>query len=137
MLRRIAVLSLAYAVLLSPAFANEDFCGDAESCKEMSVFNRSAALVTSVTITQEKTNGDCVIDKRTFSKNLNGVGGESMDGDGFTIQANSTCKYKIKYKTTSGCTGDKTGHFTPKGISTNKNYAELTGACGSLKVKVR
>lgn len=131
----IALISVATLTPLSAmASADKDFCGERTACQDMGVYNRSAALVTSVTITQEQTDGACTEDKRTFTQNLSGLGGANMDGDGFTISANSSCRYKVKFKTTSGCTGDKSNHMEPSDFST-KNYIELVNGCGTLKAK--
>ncbi|MEM7329377.1 MAG: hypothetical protein AAF437_11595 [Pseudomonadota bacterium] len=117
------------------AFAESDFCGSDNECQNMGVYNRSAALVTSVVITQEKTDGACALDERTYSQNLTGVGGANMDGDGFTVSVSPNCQYKIKFKTTSGCTGDKTTHLTPSNFENGKQYVELKGGCGSLDTR--
>ena len=130
-----AMTGAVAAGLSGAAFADGDFCGDAGSCRDMGVYNRSAALVTSVVITQEKTDGACTLDERKFTKNLNGLGGENMDGDGFTVSANTKCKYKIKFKTTSGCTGDKTAHMKPGNFAENKTYVELKNGCGTLDTR--
>jgi hypothetical protein len=136
MLQRLALLATLTAAISMPAIADSDFCGNAPSCQDFSVYNRSAALVTSVLITQEKTDGACITDERTFTQNLNGIGGANMDGDGFTVSANTSCKYKVKFKTTSGCAGDKTNHMAPSDFAT-KNYVELVNGCGTLKAKKR
>ena len=133
----LAAIGAVAVFCAGPAYANKDFCGNADTCQEMGVYNRSSALVTSVVITQEKTDGACIYDKRTFSKNLSGTGGDNMDGDGYTITANTTCKYKIKFKTTDGCTGDKTTHMTPSNFANGKYYVELKGGCGSLNAKTQ
>lgn len=132
--RTLAAATLTVA-LAGTALADSDFCGDAGSCQEMGVYNRSAALVTSVVITQEKTDGACTLDERTITQNLTGISGNNAEGEGFTINANTNCQYKVKFKTTSGCTGDKTTHMTPKNFENGKNYVELKGACGSLNAK--
>ena len=138
--KSLATLAAASAVTVfcsGAAFANKDFCGDAGTCQDMGVYNRSAALVTSVVITQEKTDGACDYDQRTFSQNLSGTGGDNMDGDGYEITANTNCKYKVKFKTTDGCSGDKTTHMSPNDFANDKNYVELKGACGSLDAKTK
>lgn len=123
------------AMLAGAAHANSDFCGEAKNCQDITVNNRSAALVTSVKITQEKTDGDCTLDERNFSQNLNGLAGSDMQGDSITRQVNTDCKYKIKYKTTDGCTGDKTTHLSPSDFAKGQSYTELKGGCGGLKTK--
>lgn len=135
MLSITAFSSVIATALAGAAFANSDFCGDATTCQDITINNRSAALVTSVKVTQEKTDGACALDDRNFSKNLNGMGGENVDGDYFSLSVNTSCQYKIKYKTTDGCTGDKTTHLTPDNFKKGKTYTELRGACGSLKTQ--
>ncbi len=129
-----ALIGLSSA-LCGTALANSNFCGEATNCQDITINNRSAALVTSVKVTQEKTDGACSYDERNFSQNLNGLGGENMDGDFIELQVNTDCKYKIKYKTTDGCTGDKTTHLTPGNFAAGKSYTELKSACGSLTVR--
>ena len=135
MLKQLSLLCLGATAFTGAASANSDFCNGATKCMYINVANRSAALVTSVKVTQEKTDGACSYDERNFSQNLNGAGGENMDGDSFRLKVSTTCKYKIKFKTTNGCTGDKTTHLTPKKFAEGQGYAELKYGCGTLNAR--
>ena len=139
MFKKLFTLTLASsalaATLSGAAYANSDFCGEAKNCQNIRIHNRSAALVTSVKVTQEKTDGACALDERNFSQNLNGMGGANFEGDSFLLNVNTDCKYKIKYKTTDGCSGDKVTHLSPGNFAAGKNYSELLYGCGTLKAK--
>ena len=90
-----------------------NFCTDDGKCVEVFVQNKAAATVTSVKIKQQSGPNDCVSgEENTISGNLAG-GTPGFPGEGVWFNVDPMCKYKIVFKTTSGCTGDKTTHFYP------------------------
>nr|WP_070958944.1 hypothetical protein [Hyphomonas sp. Mor2] len=126
-------LSASFAIALAicgATSAGDSFCISGGTCTQMTIENVSAALVTSVKIEQHTTDGACQYADSTFSQNLNGMFGESYD-----VSVNSKCKYKIKFHTTSGCSGDKTTHITPGNFDDRETTAQLKGNCGTLKTK--
>ena len=132
---RTGIAAALAAAVCGTAMAEDNFCSEGDSCIEVEIHNRSAALVKSVKIEQHTTDGACEYSDNTFSQNLSGTGGDNMEGDSFMVDLDKSCKYKIKFKTSSGCTGDKTTHLTPEDFADSKSLAQLRGACGSLKVK--
>lgn len=117
-----------------PALAQDNFCRDATACARLQIKNQSAVVVKSVKITQEKTGDACDEVKNTYTQNLAAVGGgqTGMKGESFKISVYPTCKYKIQFRTTSGCTGDKTTHMAPEDFTNGKTTAALQDGCGSL-----
>jgi hypothetical protein len=132
-LRLIAPVALALAAM-GTASAEDAFCSDGDSCSEVTVYNHSMALVTSVKIEQHTTDGACEYSDNTYTANLSGTGGDDWGGDAFDVSLNKNCKYKFKFNTTSGCKGDKTTHMTTGNFADGKSVVQLKGACGSLKV---
>lgn len=128
-------LSGVIIAMAGPAAAQASFCGVDQTCLGLKVINNSSALVTSVKLTQESTSGACTKDARRVTRNLAGIAGGSGGGGGesFTIGVNTACQYKVKYKTTSGCTGNKTAHMTVKKFAAGQTYVDLSGSCGSLE----
>nr|WP_070958942.1 hypothetical protein [Hyphomonas sp. Mor2] len=121
--------SLLLALTLSSAAnAEANFCGINGDCADITIKNISSALVTAVKIEQHTTDGACKYADNNYSQNLSGWSEES-----FEVALNVNCKYKIKFKTTSGCSGDKTTHLTPENFAAGKEKVQLEGACGSLK----
>ena len=111
---------------------SEDGCADAET---VFIENNAAATVTSVNITQEKSAASCEKVKKTVSRNV--AGGTGMDpGQTFRISVNPIGKYKVVYKTTKGCVGDKTTHIKPSDFAASRNTVKLLNACGTLNAKV-
>jgi hypothetical protein len=106
------------------------FCDSGSSdCKDIYAKNGSAALVTSVNVTETGTG--CSGEKKVHEANLVG----SL-GDYFKIKARKTCNYVITYKTTSGCTGEKSVKIIPNKMTEGKDVAKLGGSCGTLNTKV-
>ena len=132
MLKNITLLVLMAGAISPPGFANTEFCTYLDECSEIKIQNSSSALVTSVVITQEKTGGKCALDERTVSQNLTGG---TTSSESFKILANARCQYKVQFKTTNGCTGDKTTHMRTAQLEKGLSSVALKGACGSLKVK--
>lgn len=128
------------AILATSAFAglahseSASFCNiDEANCVEAQIENVAAVTVTSVIITQEQGKKSCEGGvEKTISQNLKG-GTKLTPGDKATFYANSICKYKLKFKTTNGCSGDKTTHIKPSNFYQNEKVAKLTGGCGTLK----
>lgn len=135
MLLKSLYLSLAALALSGPALASKNFCGEISDCRKIRISNEASVLVTSVTVTQQPTDGACTKDQRHYGQNLRSAN-KNLSADAFNIFVNPACKYKIKYKTTPGCIGDKTGYLTSQKFADLANYVALKKACGSLKVKV-
>lgn len=113
-----------------------NFCSSEEGiCTKAWVENASSALVTSVDITEE--HGDDSCDgglKKTQEQNMVG-GASAAEGAEFAFYAKKNCKYKIKFKTTDGCTGDKVQHLKPSDFADEYNVVKLINACGTLNAK--
>ncbi|MEM9572425.1 MAG: hypothetical protein AAF996_13255 [Pseudomonadota bacterium] len=119
------------------AHASEvDFCKEGEGgCLKAWVENQSSALVTSVDITEQYGADTCNGGlKLTQESNMVGGGGLS-EGASFAILLRKACRYKFKFKTTSGCTGDKVQHLEPEDFADEYNVVKLTKACGTLDAK--
>nr|WP_070958943.1 hypothetical protein [Hyphomonas sp. Mor2] len=125
---RFAASIAAGLATLGTASADYQFCNPGVTCKYIEIKNTSSALVTSVKIEQHTTDGACEYADATISQNLNGMYHESYD-----VAMSVSCKYKVKFHTTSGCSGDKTTHFTPDNFEDKKSGVLLKGACGTLK----
>lgn len=116
--------------------AAADFCQlDEPNCVKLYVKNVSSTTVKSVKITQEQGDKSCQAGvTKTIKQNLTG-GTDVAPGEKVKFYADKTCKYKVKFKTTKGCTGDKTTHFNSADFLSRNNVAQLNGACGTLKTK--
>lgn len=135
---RSLLLSTA-ALMASLGLANAEeasFCNiDEGNCVKAHLENVSSATITSTKVTQEAGKNACIggIEK-TISQNLTG-GTKLSPGEKVTFYVDKTCKYKVKFKTTSGCTGDKTTHLSSSDIQSGSNTARIEGGCGTLKTK--
>lgn len=128
------IAASAIAALSMPSAYAFDFCPSDANCVGLKVENNSGALVKQVRIDQEGTGGLCDKVTNTFSSNLSGmnVTGGNLRGESFTTQVYPQCQYKIKYGTTSGCSGDKVTHMKPSNFDSGKDLVQLIGACGTL-----
>lgn len=138
-MRTVPLFIVAALVAVSgPASAQMGFCEYGKTCTKVKIANDSSGLVKAVNITQKTTDGACDYKKIKHGDNLSGLGGGpgGLKGESFTIRLRTTCEYKIKYKTTSGCTGDKVAHITPEKFTAGKNAVSLSEACGTLKTNV-
>ncbi len=133
--RLIAMTALSLAAGGLAAAEDTNFCDGSEKCWDLSVENNSSVTVTKVKITQEKTDGACDKDERSYSQNLAGNAGSSTGGDTLELIVDKACKYKVKFSTTSGCTGDKVAHIGPKKFAENAETVELVGGCGTLAAR--
>lgn len=125
-------LCLISLALLGTAHANEDYCDPgSEGCKRLEILNDSSTTVTSTTIIQQPTDGTCAKDERIFTRNL------APYGNNFKIYVDTNCKYTFKFKTLSGCTGNKKGQITPQNFKDGHKKAVLKYDCGTLKAKSR
>lgn len=116
------------------AYASEvNFCdADEGGCTKAWVENRSSALVTAVNITEQHGDDSCEGGlKKTQEQNMVG-GARVAEGAEFAFYAKKICKYKIKFKTTSGCTGDKVQHLKPSDFEDGYFVVKLNNACGTL-----
>lgn len=140
----IPIRSVVSATLLSAALipltaglahAEVSFCTDDGNCVKAHLENVSSSTVTSTNITQEAGKNDCEGGiKKTVSQNL--VGGTKLTpGNKTVFYVDKRCKYKVKFKTTSGCSGDKTTHLSSADIREGNNVARIEGGCGTLKTK--
>ena len=124
----LSVLSIALAG--SAAAQVQDYCPPSGAdCRIVNISNWSGALVNKVNVIQQPTDGACTKDDRTINQEM----ARSVE---FLVRVNKACKYKIKFKTVSQCTGDKTAFFTPKKFSNGASEALLQGECSDLKTKV-
>ncbi|MEM9572427.1 MAG: hypothetical protein AAF996_13265 [Pseudomonadota bacterium] len=113
-----------------------NFCTTATNCKTIYVQNNAAVTVKKVNITQQKGDDSCESGlKKTVSRDMAGGTG-IIKGQSYNFSANPDCKYKVKFVTTSGCTGDKTTHVRRSDFEAGKNIVKLSGPCGWLKTKV-
>lgn len=112
------------------------FCQLAErNCIKLYAKNVSSATVKSVALTQEQGDKSCEAGlKKTIKKNLSG-GTDIAPGEKVTFYADKTCRYKVKFKTTKGCLGDKTTHIGAVDLRENRDTAVLKGGCGTLKAR--
>ncbi|MEL7108782.1 MAG: hypothetical protein AAGL99_05910 [Pseudomonadota bacterium] len=129
-----ALILMGILASAGTAHASEiNFCdSDEGGCIKAWVENRSSALVTAVNITEQ--NGDDSCDgglKKTEEKNMVG-GARVAEGAEFAFYAKKICKYKVKFKTTSGCTGDKVQHLKPSDFADGYYVVKLNNACGTL-----
>jgi len=113
-----------------------NFCIDADNCKTIYVQNNAAVTVKKVNITQQKGDESCESGlKETVKRDMAGGTG-FIKGQSYNFSAIPDCTYKVKFVTTSGCTGDKTTHFRRSDFEAGKNIVKLSGPCGWLKTKV-
>ena len=112
-----------------------DFCTTQTECFYAFVENDASVTVTSVNITQQDGTQSCDREEKTIKQDL--AGGTGMDpGQNAKWAANPVCRYKVVFKTTKGCTGDKVAHLKPSHMADNRNVVKLQGACGSLSAGV-
>lgn len=138
-LSAVLLASAGFALTAGSAHAAAvDFCNSEDGCSDaLTVYieNNASVTVTSVNITQEKGDASCQKVKKNVSRNS--AGGTGIEpGQSFRISVNSLCKYKVVYKTTKGCTGDKATHIGPSDFASLKETVKLKNACGTLKTKV-
>lgn len=133
----VAATTGAIALASPMASAQAGFCDGGDDCQVVKIKNSSSTTVISVNVTQQSTDGACEVDKRHYKENLSDmVGGPvGLNGESFSIGMLTTCKYKVKFKTTKGCAGDKVSHIGPKNFRNGKNAVKLDGGCGTLKTK--
>jgi len=113
-----------------------NFCDSEDNgCLKVWVENRSSALVTAVNITEQHGDDSCEGGlKKTQDRNMVGGAG-AAEGAEFSFRAKEICKYKVKFKTTSGCSGDKVQHLTPSNFEDGYHVVKLDNACGTLNAK--
>ena len=131
-----ALVATYFIAATNPASAEAaSFCANLNTCKNVYVENNASVTVLAVNITQEQGDSSCEGGvKKTVSRDL--AGGTGIDpGQSFKFSANAICKYKIAFKTTKGCTGDKVTHIGPKDFKKTFNTVKLQGACGTLNAK--
>ena len=130
-MRNKAILSLltSLAVLgTATAEIKTNFCQFDDDCTRVNLRNLATVVVKSVIVTQHATDALCQRDERTISENL-------PVQQSYSIRVDDSCSYHIKFKTTSGCAGDKKGKITPSNMSNGKNTVSLEGGCGTLNVR--
>ena len=110
-----------------------NFCtSETADCESIRIENQAPVTVTKVNLTQEKTDGACAKKEETISQNLSGTITGSF-GEFVLAKFDRSCQYKVKFVTTSGCTGDKTAHFKVGNFPLKYNAVVLKGGCGTLK----
>lgn len=133
------IASCVFGAALIAGAASADavnFCGAATDCKTIYVQNNAAVTVRKVNITQQKGDESCESGlKKTVKRDMAGGTG-IIKGQSYNFSAIPDCTYKVKFVTTSGCTGDKTTHFRRSDFEAGKNIVKLSGPCGWLKTKV-
>ena len=102
---------------------------ESDTCKSLKLFNRSNDTVKAINIIQQPNEAGCTKDERRYTKNLE-------DETIRLVTVNPTCKYKIRFKTSSRCSGDSTAYMTPRKFAENKNTVYLKGNCKNLKTEV-
>ena len=131
MLQKCVSISLFSLALIGSAAAQvEDYCPPSGAdCRIVNISNASGATVNKVNIIQQPTDGACAKDDRTVNQEM----APSVE---YQVRVNKACKYKVKFRTVSQCTGDKTAYFTPEKFSNGVSEALLRGECSDLKAKV-
>lgn len=118
-----------------PALAGgKDFCKKGDKfCVSVEIKNNASVVVKSVKISEAGPSGKRCSGNRTinYSRNL-------AKGKGYDVRLSGYCNYKINFKTTGGCAGDKKTFVEKHLISPTAGDLRtvfLDNACGSLKVK--
>ena len=127
----VAVL-VCVPVAAAVAQVKENFCVDDGSCRTVKVQNGSGATVLSVKVSQKDSSNNCPKDSRLVKKNLSGT--ISIGGANYDVKLRDECDYRIKFNTTSGCTGDKAVNYNE---DDTQKVVKLSGGCGSLKAAKR
>lgn len=130
----VALALIGIAAADSGTSGDTNFCPtgtkpESETCKTLKLFNRAGTTVKAVNVIQQPNEGACAKDERHYPENLG-------DEEILRITVNPACKYKIRFKTKSKCSGDSTAYMTPSKFADNKNTVLLHGKCESLKTKV-
>lgn len=131
----VAATTGAISLAVPVASAQAGFCDSGKDCRTVKIVNSASTVVTSVKITQQSTDGACETDERQYTQNLSATGGgpDGFSSQSFSIGMMTTCTYKVKFKTTKGCKGDKVAHIGPKQFRNGKNGVKLYRTCGTLK----
>lgn len=112
-----------------------NFCGSAkgtDNCVKVLVENDANVTAISVKIAQkEDTAASCAKLEKKHKDNLVGAG-LNDHGDYFTFFAKVGCSYRVTFKTTKGCGGDKVAKLTAKKIKKGQSRVVFSGNCGSL-----
>lgn len=115
MFKKTVFLSIAAFAVLGTANAvpKTSFC-EGNACTQVKIKSSATVVVKSVTVIQQTKNGKCTKEERKVSENLTA-------GQSYSIVIREDCNYKFKFKTTSGCTGDKSKTLTPEQQLNNKD----------------
>jgi len=136
MIKRIlpaALLPLLF-LLAAPSLAIArpvEFCGNG-SCQTIAIINRSSATVTRVKFRQfseQSWNTACPKLNKSRKKNM------GMN-DKFKVKLKTVCSYRITFKTTKGCTGNKVAYLTPDKMRDGYYAVALRRGCDDLKAMV-
>lgn len=130
----IALASSGLATAEVKTDANTNFCTTATqpeggTCKTLKLFNQSGVSAKAVNVIQQPNEAGCTKDDRRFTKNI-------PDQRILQIKVNTACKYKVRFKTKSRCSGDSTAYMTARKFAENKNTVFLKGKCTNLKTEV-
>ena len=98
----------------------------------MKLQNSASVTVTSVRVKQKDTSNNCPEDDRKIKENLSGT--VSLGGASYDVKLRDECDYRIKFNTTSGCTGDKEVNYNEDDTHT---LVKLSKGCGSLQADKR
>jgi hypothetical protein len=141
MLRNVCMpflLALLLLPLVSPSaarattinFCFEDSNPSETNCIAGKVVNSASITVSGFTIKQIESD-DCTAEENVHRGNLAGAGG-SVD----TV-LDLKCAYHVKFRTSSGCIGDKDATISLKDIGKKHTLVELLNGCGTLKAKAQ
>lgn len=134
-LRTLSASAIAIAWVSSAAAdSSSNFCPagakpESETCKTLKLFNKSGVTAKAVNVIQQPNETGCTKDERHYSENLG-------DEEIFRLKVAPKCKYKIRFKTKSDCSGDSTAYMTSSKFADGKNTVFLHGECENLKTKV-
>ncbi len=114
--------------------ADTNFCPaatkpESETCRTLKLFNVSGVSAKAVNVIQQPNEAGCAKDERTITQNI-------PDQEILRITVSPVCKYKVRFKTKSACSGDSTAYMTASKFAENKNTIFLAGKCSQLKTKV-
>ncbi len=130
----IAATAMACATMTAAAYADEmNFCEPGTPhCVDAYFYNDASVIVTKVNVKQRANDNGCQAVKKTHKKDMLAIG---QSGQKVKMRVLNTCTYHVKFKTTSGCVGNKDGNLTMANLRDGEHGYDtiyLTGQCGIL-----
>ena len=122
------LLTIASSFAMPAAAGPMEFC-DGSACKTAVVVNSSNTVVTRVVVTQLN-KGGCAKVEKTHNANMIDTDPSTQ----FRLKINPACTYRVAFKTTKGCVGDKVREISPDDVKNGVEGVVLNKACGSLTV---